>query len=568
MLSPLESWPPDYRQVFKSRQRHLLLLRSDKSRLKAAHHHYKRNPLDFIQDWCVTFDPRKAGTGHATLMPFILFKRQRELVEFLHLCLKGESPGLIEKSRDMGVTWLCAAFSVWLWLYWQGASIGWGSRNADLVDKLGDPDSIFEKMRITVRNLPIFFWPHGFDPAIHMTYMKLVNPALGSTITGDVGDNIGRGGRSLVYFKDESAHYVHPEMIEAALSGNTRVQIDVSSVNGIGNVFHRRREAGVDYAPGQGIEKEKTNVFVFDWRHHPAKTQEDYDLNRARKEAEGLLHIFKQEVDRDYGASVEGTVLLPEWIDAAVDAHVALGFAADGGWMAALDVADEGGDTNALSLRHGVVLTQLSEWGQRDTGETARRAIEICEGRGEVEIQYDCIGVGAGVKAESNRLKKESPTRLPVTLVPWNAGGEVLGPKLHVVPRDKNTALNEDFYQNLKAQGWWQLRRRFENTWRARHDPTYTDWKVDDLISLSSDIPLLYKLKKELGQPTVAKSARLKLMIDKTPDGTKSPNLADCVMMCYWPMPSKRPIPVSDEFLRRARMFNGQIPPMGRALRI
>ena len=55
----------------------------------------------------------------------------------------------------------------------------------------------------------------------------------------------GRGGRSLIYFKDESAWYVHPEMIEAALSGNARVQIDMSSVHGIGTVFDRKIEAGV-----------------------------------------------------------------------------------------------------------------------------------------------------------------------------------------------------------------------------------------------------------------------------------------------------------------------------------
>ena len=28
----------------------------------------------------------------------------------------------------------------------------------------------------------------------------------------------------------------------------------------------------------------------------------------------------------------------------------------------------------------------------------------------------------------------------------------------------RDTPLNKDFYTNLKAQGWWQLRRRFEKT--------------------------------------------------------------------------------------------------------
>jgi hypothetical protein len=106
-------------------------------------------------------------------------------------------------------------------------------------------------MRILIRNLPREFLPQGFDEQEHMAQMRIVNPQSGSTITGDIGDNIGRGGRSLIYFKDESAHYVHAEMIEAALSGNARVQIDISSVHGLGTVFDRKIEAGVYWTPGK-----------------------------------------------------------------------------------------------------------------------------------------------------------------------------------------------------------------------------------------------------------------------------------------------------------------------------
>ena len=52
--------------------------------------------------------------------------------------------------------------------------------------------------------------------------MRIVNPQTGASITGESGDNIGRGGRKLCYFKDESAWYERPEKIEAALADNTR----------------------------------------------------------------------------------------------------------------------------------------------------------------------------------------------------------------------------------------------------------------------------------------------------------------------------------------------------------
>ena len=61
-------------------------------------------------------------------MPFVLFSRQRELINFLHACLLNETNGLVGKTRTIGATWCGSAFSVWLWIFHSGASVGWGSR--------------------------------------------------------------------------------------------------------------------------------------------------------------------------------------------------------------------------------------------------------------------------------------------------------------------------------------------------------------------------------------------------------------------------------------------------------
>ena len=531
-----EQWPPNYAYVFAWRQQQLLKLRKNPNLLAGAKAYYRAgHAVEFINDWVDTYDPRNAGTGLPAHMPFVLFERQEQMVQFLLCCLTDEEGGLIEKARDVGATWICAAFSVWLWLFEPGAAVGWGSRKEQLVDKIGDPDSIFEKMRMIVRNLPREFLPAGLRESDHMTYMKFINPETGATITGEAGDNIGRGGRKLIYFKDESAHYERPEKIEAALADNTRVQIDISSVNGLGNVFHRRREAGIDWEPGKKMPKGKTRVFVMDWRDHPAKTQEWYNTRRQKAADDGLLHVFAQEVDRNYAASVEGLIIPAEWVAAAIDAHKKLKFDDSGAWVGALDVADGGGDRNAFAARKGVILQSLAEWGERDTGATARRAIQHCEGKLPIKVQYDCIGVGAGVKAETNRLNEEGLMPKGIRFIPWDAGSAPQDKDKPVVPKDKDSPLNGDFYMNLKAQGWWELRRRFERTYRAITEKGFT-WAPDDLISIPSDLPMLRLLQKELSQPTASKSARLKLVVDKTPEGTRSPNLADAVMMCFWPI--------------------------------
>ncbi len=527
-------WPVDAVAVYAWRQNQVKKLRADQKLAYGACEYYREHPTEFINHWCDTYDPRNIALGKPTRLPLVMFQRQQELIECLHACVMNEEPGLIEKSRDMGATWVCSAFSVWLWLFWSGSAVGWGSRKQDLVDKLGDPDSIFEKIRMLINSLPEFFLPKGFSFNEHMSFMRIINPDTGSTITGEAGDNIGRGGRKLIYFKDESAHYERPEKIEAALSENTRVPIDISSVNGIGNVFHRRREAGADW--NGKVTPGKTQIFVMDWRDHPDKDQSWYDAKKLRAEDEGLQHIFAQEVDRNYAAAVDGTLIQQEWVHAAIDAHIKLGLPETGRWSSALDVADGGSDTNAQSQRQGIILRQLDEWGARDPAQTARRAIANVTERGTIDLQYDCIGVGTSVKSEVNNLKDADSLPANVKMVPWNAGGKVLNPKKHVIDGDRDSPTNEDFHTNLKSQGWWELRNRFYRTWRSVNEGAHYD--PDTLISLDSRCHNLKKLEKELCQVTASKGARLKLVIDKTPSGTKSPNLADAVMMDYWPISS------------------------------
>lgn len=558
-----EDWPPDYVNVLAWRQSQVMKIRESAEMYVGAVEFYRTRPVEFVNHWCVTFDPRNAGADIPTKMPFQLFRRQAELIEFVMACLRAEEGGLVEKCRDMGATWVLCALSVWLWLFWDGASIGWGSRKEMLVDKLGDPDSIFEKLRVLILALPRDFWPREFRPAEHMAYMKIVNPENGATITGEAGDNIGRGGRKLIYFKDESAHYERPEKIEASLGDNTRVQIDISSVNGLGNVFHRRREAGVEWKPGQPAVAGATNVFVMDWRDHPAKSQAWYEARHKKAVNDGLLHIFAQEVDRNYAAAVDNVIIPFEWVRAAIDAHLVLGFDDSGMWGAALDVADGGGDTNALAKRKGVILKSIEEWGERDTGVTARRAVDGCRNIGPVELQYDCIGVGSGIKAETNRLIDEKLMPRNIRLVPWDAGGELIDPDGRVIPGDKDSPVNSDFYGNFKAQAWWQARRRFEKTYRAVRskaaDATVDEkaftWETGELISLPSTLPLIRKLEKELSQPTFGQGARMKMIINKQPDGTRSPNLADAVVMAYWPVRTAKVFTVTKDMLERSRQL-------------
>ena len=535
-------WPPNYVEIYSRRASILNSIREDNKYAIGALEYYSdpSHWADFIQDWLITYDPRNSKDKDTpVLMPFILFSRQREFIEFIIGTWFAGEHGLVEKSRDMGATWLCCAISVCAWLFSPGTSIGWGSRKEQLVDKIGDPDSIFEKIRMLLKYLPKEFIPRDFNEKQHSSYMKLINPSNGATITGEAGDNIGRGGRKSIYFKDESAHYERPDKIEASLSDNTDVQIDISSVNGTGNIFARRRKAGEIWTPTTEMDPGATRVFIFDWRDHPEKTQEWYDKRRQKAEKEGLLHIFAQEVDRDYAAAVEGVLIPATWVQSAVDLHKRFPKkdTKSGLIFSALDVADEGGDLNAQAIRKGITLIFLSKWAQGDTGQTANKAILNCKLKSATSFDYDCIGVGAGVKAETNRLIREKKLSRQLKVTPWNAAGEVQHPKKRSIPGDKSSPINKDLYANLKAQAWWSLRRRFEKTHMVVTKGI--KYPTDELINIPSDIQHFNELVAELSQPTYGPSRTGKIMVNKKPDGTSSPNLADSVNMCYFPERSK-----------------------------
>lgn len=545
----IDKTPPDYVAVYMRRAALLKAMRADKTALAGALLYYAENAAAFINDWCDTADPRNAGDpDKLASMPLIMFPRQFELVDFFEALRLGQANGIVEKSRDMGATWVAVAYSAWLWRFHPDSSVGWGSRKQEYVDEIGNMDSIFEKIRHTIKGWPRDFWPKGFSPNIHFSMKRILNPENGSSITGEIGDEIGRGGRKTIFFVDEAAHLARPDLIEASLSMNTRIRIEISSVNGTGNVFHRKRQSGTVWAKGGEIARNRSNVFIMDWAENPMHTQQWYDDMRAEKESQGLLHIFEQEVNRNYAASVEGVIIPQAWVLAARNAHKRFPEMANGTWRAGFDPYNEGRDKHALVRAQGTVIRYARTWTEGDTGEATRETVRECRKNCPIDIQFDAIGVGAGVTAESNRLAASNVEgdKMPkgMRFISFVASARAIRPDERVENMDEDTRdedgskaiTNKEMFMNLKAQAGWNLRRRFERTFNAvtkgeEHNPM-------DMISIDTDsIPpdMLAELERQLSQP-VRKKGSLKLVIDKTPDGTDSPNFFDATMICMFPV--------------------------------
>lgn len=255
-------------------------------------------------------------------------------------------------------------------------------------------------------------------------------------------------------------------------------------------------------------------------------------------EAQAALEMDPDEYAHVWLGAYESAgskVVIPSiWIDAAIGLAQKLGLDISGKRYSALDVAggEEGGDENGQAIRHGIELQHLDKWNGQDTALTTARAIDNMRRWGVLEGYYDSIGVGEGVTGEWARLGRTGERPKGMALIPWIAGASPLDPDKPIEPRNPKSPKNKDQYANLKAQGWFALRRRFENAYKAANGREYDP---DMLISIDPKLPHLRQLCDELAQVEHKASALGKTMIDKQPDGAKSPNLADPVMMAYHP---------------------------------
>lgn len=263
-----------------------------------------------------------------------------------------------------------------------------------------------------------------------------------------------------------------------------------------------------------------------------------------RKDYDLYLHIWEGEPVADSDMAI----IKPSWIAAAVDAHKFLGFDIAGEKRVGFDVADEGEDSNATTLRHGSVAIDVQNWDRGDVIESSNRVNLYSEQQRADEIIYDSIGVGAGVKAQLGRISK-------INIQGFNAGGAVLHPESDYMPGKKN----KDMFSNIKAQAWWHVRDRFYKTWRSiearKADPNCSlEYSPDELISLSSEIQKLEYLKAELSRPWVDYDGNGKVKVESKKDmkkrGIPSPNMADSLIMAFAPL-IRKPMAIDPNQLRR-----------------
>lgn len=256
-----------------------------------------------------------------------------------------------------------------------------------------------------------------------------------------------------------------------------------------------------------------------------AESQEDYE------------HIYLGNPKQD----TEGTVIKRSWIEAAIDAHLKLGFEPAGRKVIGFDVADDGEDACANVYAHGSVALWCDEWRAMEDEllKSCSRTFQNAILR-RSDIRYDSIGVGASAGAKFDELNQQRQSFERVRYAKFNAGAAVERPEEYYASDRLDRIKNKDFFANLKAQAWWNLADRFRNTYNAINRGE--KFKDDEMVSISSEMPNLEKLKTELSTPKRDFDRNGRVKVESKEDlsksnrvggAVKSPNLADAFVMAF-----------------------------------
>lgn len=250
----------------------------------------RRSPVFWFNTFCWTYDPRQ----RQPVRPFTLYPFQRRFIhQLFSRHLQQGHDVLVEKSRDMGASWLTVLLFQHGWLFDDNAQFLLGSRKMGLVDTRGDRSTLFEKLRFNLRLLPHWMRPTGFRFNTHDLCGRLINPVNGNLIAGEASTaNFARGGRYKAVLMDEFAFWPLADHAYTAAGQSSPCRVVVSTPYGKSNKF-------ADLRFNSSMPRLRLH-----WSQHPDKTQAWYEQQAARMTVDERA----RELDINYNLSVRDRV--------------------------------------------------------------------------------------------------------------------------------------------------------------------------------------------------------------------------------------------------------------------
>lgn len=207
------------------------------------------------------------------------------------------------------------------------------------------------------------------------------------------------------------------------------------------------------------------------------------------------------------------------WLRKCVDAHKKLKYGASYEYIG-FDVADTGEDHCALAHIRGALVHSVLEFDSDYISRSVDFVHRYAQEHNILRVYYDASGIGAGAKSDFNRINDRQYSVEAFLGAAKVGGGDICY---------TGSIKNKDYFRNKKAQAWWSVRQRAENTLRLLDGDKIDPAKC---LFLSSNIKELDRVMLELAQASY-KHDDGKLIVDKQPNDEASPNCADAIVMAF-----------------------------------
>lgn len=197
-------------------------------------------------------DPKQKGE-RGQPGPFLTYEFQDEALQRMVGWVRRGKDGLLEKSRQMGASWMMLMTFVWLWLFHDWQTFLFISRSEVAVES-ADPNSLFWKIDFLLKHLPDWMKPKGFRRRKRF----FGNDDRNSSIFGEASTGQANvGGNTTAMGIDEFSQIKEDYEVLHRTSDSTQCRIFNGTHLGVGTAF---------YELTRRVDLEK---LVLHWSQHP-----------------------------------------------------------------------------------------------------------------------------------------------------------------------------------------------------------------------------------------------------------------------------------------------------------
>lgn len=269
------------KEALKSRRRRMALLEMCRNDL-----------LYYVSVFVWQYNPKKVKTGERIVEPFIPWPYQPKVFRSMLSCYERQRPLVIEKSRELGATWMLLILEDWLCQTQDYIHVINISRSADAVD-CRSMDSLFAKVRFMHGFLPEWLRGDIDEQKMHLEYHRTHSSMTGEASTGKATVS----GRASLIGIDEFSKIREAVEVRERTASTADCRIFISTHEGTGTEFYKLTTDTPEF------EK-----IVLHWTQHPEKNQGLYRFAAAENKIEVLdkTHVFPVEFPFVYSEEPAG----------------------------------------------------------------------------------------------------------------------------------------------------------------------------------------------------------------------------------------------------------------------